>query len=663
MPPKTSNRRKKALKAKEDKEANAARVKTHAMTAFGKGAGGKPNNVLSRFARNNVKMVRNKRRVRVISEQSIIDAMTVVDQREQSLDDYLSKTLLKKRIVDAVHSLLHLQFLPKNPYAYLTPFVRRQEIQADLKGRRVESVHNKVVVGKSETSYVSNIRDSNDLFGIAKLLKYVDRDAILELYDALHESTGLIINQESGMPGGMGKEPHCKSMTVLAAPTIFYGSIMPYIDRIELNHEFFITSKKFEMATREFGNQIIRNLFEFRNANESLSEGVYVTHAPKIRGSEGEPRLWTHHEIQTGRASFLKDIKEAVVGRREIYIDAIVWLHLGANHGFEMVAVKREKEMQGIQEDQQQKKKGGKKGIVGNSILARAAAKSAQAKEAERRREEKKLSTGSFYRVRKRYMFHSANADDESSESKSKSKTKKKSSSSSKGANTRGSEYDPRVSYPGRSYAMGLFQKQDEAQFYTNAFGAKNPEDPEFNRMIKILRSTIEADISKRHHEGDWVACYERMLILIVWNSGNEHAMVSQIFNSLVGQMRQLSLEAQVLRDVLTACIKSSEYSGMFNALLLKQYANFFKRVSKLIGGSSALASMNGTSSHGGGSRSSILSSLKLIMRAKLGKTVDEQTKRLKLEKMTVNCMDSMSRTFRVIELSLAADAIPVSSC
>ena len=189
----------------------------------------------------------------------------------------------------------------------------------------------------------------------------------------------------SGMPGGAGKEPHCKVMTALAAPTVFYGSIMPYIERIELNHEYFITAKKFELATREFGNQIIRNLFEFKNGNQSSTEGVYVMQAPKIRGSEGEPRLWRHHEIQTGRASFLRNVKEAVVGRREIYVEAIVWLSLGAAHGFELAAAKRQKNTQatsdGSGKDGQKKAK--KKAIVGNSIIARAAAKSAAAKEAE----------------------------------------------------------------------------------------------------------------------------------------------------------------------------------------------------------------------------------------------------------------------------------------
>ena len=69
---------------------------------------------------------------------------------------------------------------------------------------------------------------------------------------------------------------------------------------------------------------------------------------------------------------------------------------------------------------------------------------------------------------------------------------------------------------------------------------------------------------------------------------------------------------------------------------------------------------MVGASSMGSGSRSSILSSLKLILRAKLGMTVDDHTKRLRFEQIIVNCMDSLSRTFRVIELSVAADAIPV---
>jgi hypothetical protein len=475
------------------------------------------------------------------------------------------------------------------------------------------------------------------------------------------------------MPGGQGKEPHCKAMTVLAAPTVFYGNIMPYLERIELNHEYFIAAKKFELATREFGNQIIRNLFDFKNGDHCIIDGVYVVQAPKIRGSEGEARLWTHHEIQTGRSSFLRNAKEAVVGRREIYADAIVWLSLGAAHGFELAAAKRAASaMPDAGEKKDKKKKAGKNGILGKSLLARAAAKSAAAKEAERKKDEQKMAQGSFYRLRKRFMFHwkdaNAEGDDAPGKGKGAKKPKRKSSSAGKGGKSGkvdsddapGSEYDPRVGYPARSTAMGLFEKREDAEFYSNTFGAKKPQDPEFNRMIKTLRTTIVDDIATRYRNGDWVACYERLLIIIVWNDGHEHSFVSQIFNSMVGQMRQLSIEAQILRDVLSQCVRSSESSGKFNSLLLKQYASFFKRVSKLIGGASAHASLVGTSNMGTGSRSSILASLKLIMRAKLGMTVDDHTKRLRLEKISVNCMDSMSRTFRVIELSVAADAIPV---
>jgi hypothetical protein len=185
MPPKqnmqrTSSRRAMALKAKKDQAGKSATARAHALTAFSGGGGGegkkKGNSVLSRFARKNVAGVRNKRRVRVISGQSIDEAVKNVDDRENSLDEYLAKTLLKKRIVDAMHELVHLEYLPRNPYAFLAPYIRRQEIQADLQGRRVTSTFNKIVPAKAEQSFVTNIRDNYGLFGIGNLLKFVDHE-------------------------------------------------------------------------------------------------------------------------------------------------------------------------------------------------------------------------------------------------------------------------------------------------------------------------------------------------------------------------------------------------------------------------------------------------------------------------------------------------------
>ena len=190
MPPKkgnmkrTSTRRAMALKAKESQEAKKASARAHALVAFGGGSEKSGNNVLSRFARKNVASLRKKRRVKVISEQSIMDAMTAVDEREGALDEYLSKTLLKKRVIDAMHELVHLEFLPRNPYTFLTPFIRRQEIQADLKGRRVASTFNKIVPAKADQSYVTNVRDNYQVFGIGILLKFIDHKAVLELFGA-----------------------------------------------------------------------------------------------------------------------------------------------------------------------------------------------------------------------------------------------------------------------------------------------------------------------------------------------------------------------------------------------------------------------------------------------------------------------------------------------
>ena len=82
-------------------------------------------------------------------------------------------------------------------------------------------------------------------------------------------------------------------------------------------------------------------MFEFKNAGKSISEGVYVVQSPKTRGGEGLPKLWTHHEIQTQRQSFLRNVKEAVTGKREIYCEAIVWLTMGASAGFERAASRR----------------------------------------------------------------------------------------------------------------------------------------------------------------------------------------------------------------------------------------------------------------------------------------------------------------------------------
>jgi hypothetical protein len=596
---------------------------------------------MSRFARTNA--AQRKREVRVISEQSVTDALQSVDSREQALDDYLTRTLLKKRLVDILRDLVNLDFLPKNPYEFIIPSLREQEIQAELAGKRVTGLLNRIMPSLPASQYITNIRDNFDHFGSPILLKQIDVDALDDLNEALRGPSGVMVDYVTGEFGGKGKEPHVKAFTCLCAPTIFYGNILPYIDTICLNHDYFVTAKKFDEACKSFANEVIRNIFEFKNGGNTISSGVYVVQAPKTRDGVGEPKLWNYHEIQTSRQSFIKNVKDAVTGHRAIYVKGMVWLTLGANHGFVKAAAKLA--AQNAQGDSSKEDDGAKKKkIVGKSLLARAALKQQEAQTAQIKREAKKRAQGCFYSVRKKYIFHFKDAtstdDDE----------KKTNQNSAIGFKLMGK-------YKYEALATGVYEKRQHAEFYASAWGGPKPGEQSYNSLIKQLKHDLIQEIAHCHNDGDWVAMYEKLLLIIVWNEGSEAALLSQIFNSMVGIMRQLSIEARTMRDVLSRCLKSSDELSKFSSLLLKQYSVFYLRVSKLIGGTAIAESLEASS---GGASSSILASLKLMMRSRLARTVDESSKRLKLEASSVRNLDALSRTFRVIELSIAADAIPL---
>ena len=381
-------------------------------------------------------------------------------------------------------------------------------------------------------------------------------------------------------------------------------------------------------------------------------KGVYVIQAPKSRGGIGEPKLWTHHEIQTSRQSFVRNVKEAVTGKRSIYLDAMVWLTLSANHGFEKVAENTRKAAAGAAGADTTAKKSKK--IVGGGLLARAALKQQQAKADAKKKKEQQMAKGCFYSMRKHYLFHYKEAGAVVQKDKKKGKNKNE-TKTNVGTNQNSADgYRAFVQYPYESLATGLFEKRKDAEYYASAWGGPKPGEQSYNRLIKPLKAKLIKNIAQTHHEGDWVAMYEMLLTIIVWNESSEAALISQIFNSLVGTMRQLSIEAKTMRDVLSRCLKSSEELGKFSSNLLKEFSIFYQRVSKLVGGTAIIDTGSG------GSSSSILASLKLSMRARLAGTVDATTKRLKLEQSSVKHLDALSRTFRVIELSVAADAVPL---
>ena len=599
----------------------------------------KDTRTLSRFARANVTAKKNQ--VRVISEQSVQDALHSVDNREHGLDEYLTKTLLKKRLVDAMHELVHMDFLPRNPYQFLVPFIRKQEIQTMLEGRRVIGLLNKVSPGLPATNYVTNIRDNFDHFGTSIILKQIDSGCVSDLYAALLACPGCIVDQVGGEYGGTGKEPHIKAITALLEPSIFYGNILPYIETISLNHDYFVCAKTFDQCAKAFAAELSRNVFDFKGGGSSISDGVCIVQSSKTRGVVGETKTFTYHEIQTSRQVFMAQVKDAVREKRSIYVEGIVWLSLGAAHGFDKVAMKRaSNEAALLAGDGETKKDPKKKKIMGTGLLARAAAKQQEKVEAERRAREKQMSIGGFYAIRKNYVFHYKLPEPAQPDPSSADGYKHTS-----------------VKYDYESLAIGLYEKKQDAVYYASAWKGPKPGEQAFNSYTKPLKSQIIKNIAERHQDGDWVASYEKLLTLIVWNEGTEAALVSQIFNSMVGTMRQLSIEAKTMHDVLARCLKSSDELSRFSSNLLKEFSVFYNRVAKLIGGTAVIDVSGGAS---GSSSSSILASLKLMIRARLASTVDEKTKRMKLEPATLKGLNALSRTFRVIELSLAADVVPL---
>jgi hypothetical protein len=112
-----------------------------------------------------------------------------------------------------------------------------------------------------------------------------------------------------------------------------------------------------------------------------------------------------------------------VTGHRAIYVQGMVWLTLGANHGFEKAAAKQAAQNSQGSSGGKKEESGKKKKILGQGLLARAALKQQQAKAAELKRHERKMAQGCFYAVRKNYILHYKDAANSSGGDDKKKKT------------------------------------------------------------------------------------------------------------------------------------------------------------------------------------------------------------------------------------------------
>ena len=88
-------------------------------------------------------------------------------------------------------------------------------------------------------------------------------------------------------------------------------------------------------------------------------------------------------------------------------------------------------------------------------------------------------------------------------------------------------------------------QQKGRCQLYAKVFGNPKPTD----RMTEKLRLDLKRKMVACDERGDWVEMYEYLLLLVAWADLPHHAIIAQIFDSIIGEIRQIAIETGVYKS------------------------------------------------------------------------------------------------------------------
>ena len=542
-----------------------------------------------------------------VSSLAIHESEQHVKRRNLELEKYLTATLVEKVIKRAVGDLIAEKFFPSNPYRYLIPRLRRKELEMQIDVKRTILIKNTCMPTTVDKGYVTQIKDYFNVYGSKAVLQDISVDAVGHLFDTIAKLKGLYLNYSEGDPQSTSGQ--VEVVTALIGPSVFFGSVLPYITDLRLSHELVVTCRKQSDGLRAFTDHILRNYEEFRSSTDGFTRGIHVVQRSR-GGGTGIPKLWDQVTIRRNRGEFYRQVQEAVRSKQPIYMDVVVWMKMtpGENvHSGGKMKVKV--------------KRGRIRTVVGAHGVEEDVQSSGSDSDGEGLRGVDRGSHhGGFFEIRKEYTFHYYN--------KPNVKTKAQSFSNQ----------------PYRCLANGIFRSQPAAYRYAEVHGCPEPT----KKVYEVYQNACRAEMVNLFNDGNWVPMYEQLLVLVNLAGLSYNAQISQILTSICGQLRQLSLEAATLSKVMDRILHHHGINQNLLELMETnvhfQFKSFYKRNAALVQG-------------GGLGRSSTFAALKLPIRALLDSLFDVRTRELILSDDSVRYLRDIGRMYRTGELSLAADA------
>ena len=240
------------------------------------------------------------------------------------VDEYVRTTQVRSRVNEALDYVLRQENLPKSPWPLLVQQLRPWEVargasEAATRGGGLE--RDEVRTQVAPRTHLSTV-DGSSLCGLEYLVCRTSPASLSRLVACLRQLDGVWLQTES-----KDGSYTVRALTALVGPAVFFGSVLPYVPRVDLNHEYILEGPDFEKAVDRFVKHLLKQAHDTDGSRGLIVEGMYVQGRSRVKGgAEGIPRRYTAAELRKSWKGFARDAKSAALGRRAIYLDALCWL-------------------------------------------------------------------------------------------------------------------------------------------------------------------------------------------------------------------------------------------------------------------------------------------------------------------------------------------------
>ncbi|OQR87672.1 hypothetical protein ACHHYP_08183 [Achlya hypogyna] len=245
-----------------------------------------------------------------------------------SAAEYLAATQLESHVQRFLTTLFSKPELPINPYPQLLEYFQRLEpVRPAISAALGPTTP---LQSSTPVPLIASPQSSDQFYAAKHIAARLDVPALARIMEALAATRLFSVFEQTSPDVGYT----VASLLVLVGRNVFFGTLHPVLEPVQLEQHTFVQGDKLEKAIAIFTAGLVKDVATFDRSPVCFFAGL-VTTLPSYRQSEPPTeKRWSLEMVQSSKGVFTSAVKAAVVAKAKIFLHCFIAVHEDAGRTY-----------------------------------------------------------------------------------------------------------------------------------------------------------------------------------------------------------------------------------------------------------------------------------------------------------------------------------------